>query len=69
VRLSKGVNPTVVSDGYVDTLTGGVDRDWFWAAPLALSLPGEPAPPPRDNVTDRVTLVPINAPDTREALN
>jgi hypothetical protein len=69
VWLTKGISPTVFSDGQVDTLTGGADRDWFWAAPLVLSLPGQPAPPPRDNVTDRVVLLPINVPDTREALN
>jgi Ca2+-binding RTX toxin-like protein len=69
VRLSTDVNPTVFFDGHVDTMTGGDDRDWFLAAPLVFSQPGQPAPPPRDILTDRVQTWFPGTPDLRESLN
>jgi secreted trypsin-like serine protease/Ca2+-binding RTX toxin-like protein len=66
VRLNSS---TVTWDSHVDSLTGGTDRDWFWGAPLLISLPSQPAPPPRDTITDRVMLAWPGFPDNRESLN
>jgi Ca2+-binding RTX toxin-like protein len=44
---------TVQQDADVDTLTGGADRDWFWAVGgLLLVVPGSSTP--RDTLTDQV---------------
>lgn len=67
VRSSTGVNvqlvqgPTVLHDMSVDTLTGGADSDWFWDQNLvSVQLPGRPAEPPRDTMTDRLSTEAIN---------
>jgi hypothetical protein len=61
---------TVVSDYYVDTLTGGADRDWFWAQEkLLLSWLGGPPVQPRDVLTDWVALTLPGQPDTSEVVN
>jgi Ca2+-binding RTX toxin-like protein len=77
--LRSGVGPngayrldgtTTAVDYYVDKLTGGPDRDWFWAQnQWILSVPGFPPVPPRDVLTDWVALSLPGQPDTSERLN
>jgi len=64
--IKSGVGPlgyklhgsTVIHDADVDTLTGSSGRDWFWAVQgWSLNLPGQPPPPPRDILTDRVFTI------------
>jgi Ca2+-binding RTX toxin-like protein len=62
-NLKTGVGPgplarldaiTVPHDSSADRLTGGADPDWFFAAPLAFGIIGQPPPPPRDTIVDGV---------------
>jgi hypothetical protein len=66
VRLN---DATVTHDDSTDRMTGDGDRDWFFAAPLAIGQVGAPLPPPQDTVTDRVTTWFPGTPDMRETLN
>lgn len=57
---------TVTQDADIDQLTGGADRDWFWARyfPFYTLFP----PANQDNVTDWVWIAPIDS-NTLERLN
>lgn len=61
---------TVNSDYYSDTLTGGADRDWFWAQNRWIfTFPGQPPAQPRDTLTDWVAFSFPGRPDNSESVN